>query len=986
MDTSYSSSGSSIINRSSSSASTSRSTSESSAVNNDTNNNNNNNNNDGRITETSLLYSSETNTTIENNSISINNSEHNNNIDYKMKNVNENNHHHHKQQDNNIDDKQSKTINSDIIDPYRTISHKKQHGKKHQKQQQQSDSSSNKIGRFTVLTFDQLNPSQNFDDQSPYSTTTNCFDTITSLIPTSNFEETEYESDCQDIGLIMDHGHDNDDEDLAIGNDHNANRQMIIPHTEVLISRLRNEVVKPKNFNNEVRAGRDVKSFLANPCVLLDLQGDSVEEIIDQMLTAINNDLDGTLLSEARSSLYDEKNAFQLSDFLQGIYHTETGEYLHDPTWLCTFATVNNLPTRRIVIARLNRPSNFGPTLRHVQFIILVLVPSKEKTSKSAFEIARTFASLFADSTLRFSLLQCETPAEFCQQISDRVAFLKRRQSSRKFKSFSLDKLENHPDHFVRQRQSYGFGKGLVNDFRRRIKYYPSDFIDGIVGKNTISKVSAAVLSIFFACILPPIAFGVVNEHNTHGLIGPKQGLIGQAIGGLIFALTSGQPLVIIATTAPLTLYVKIVYQASQDWHVDFLDLFAAVGCFCAFYLILYALLNVSNLMRYVTRSTEEIFATFVFVAFTAAAFAECHESFLKHYCFDNQTGYSNFTTFNNMDDKIDLNDIPIRDCLPAKSILFLFLMLGTVAMAVLLYNFSSTPFLNSILRNTLADYALPLSVISFSMIGSVLFRDVHTDSFIINADFQWRLATFQTLTPTTIGLAAFLGFFLSMLFFIAQSVCASIVGSPLNHLKKGSAFHWDLFVLGSLNAVLSMLGLPWIYGVLPHSPLHARLLADVVPATDSQHNSTKSYVVVRVRETRVTGLLVHLMIGSVVLLIPNSLSNIPVAVLCGLFLYCALSTLRNNSIRDRVVLVLTEQHSYPPTSYLRHVPQRTVHCFTATQLALLALITFVGFCPWKSFRLFFPFMIALMIPIRRYILPLVFEEKHLKIIDSKHY
>ncbi|KAH7639876.1 anion exchange protein-like protein 1 [Dermatophagoides farinae] len=967
MDTSYTmsnySSNSSIINRSSpsqrssSSSSSSTSTSESSAM-----NNGNTNNNDGRITETSLLYSSATNTTIENNGSTNNHNDLDNNN--KMKNKLE-----EQQEKEEMLAEQQQEINGNPIDPYRTIfKQSKQHHTR-----QKSDSSSNKIGRFTVRTFDQLNPSQNFDDQSPYSTTTNCFDTITSLIPTSNFEETEYESDSQDVGLIMDHGHDPDDEEMAIGNDHNANRQLIIPHTEVLISRLRNEVVKPKNFNNEVRAGRDVKSFLANPCVLLDLEGDSVEEIIDQMLTAINNDLDGTLLSEARSSLYDAKNAFQLSDFLQGIYHTETGEYLHDPTWLCTFATVNNLSARRIVIARLDRPSNFGPTLRHVQFIVLVLVPSKEKTSKSAFEIARTFASLFADSTLRMSLLQCESQVEFCQQISDRVAFLKRRQSSKKFKSFSLDKLENHPDHLAKQKQSFGFGKGLVNDFRRRIKYYPSDFIDGIVGKNTISKVSAAVLSIFFACILPPIAFGVVNEHNTHGLIGPKQGLIGQAIGGLIFALTSGQPLVIIATTAPLTLYVKIVYQASQDWHVDFLDLFAAVGCFCAFYLILYALLNVSNLMRYVTRSTEETFATFVFVAFTAAAFTECHESFRKHYCFDNLTGYSNLTTtIIDLNDKIDMDDLPIRDCLPAKSILFLFLMLGTVAMAVLLYNFSSTPYLNSILRNTLADYALPLSVISFSLIGSVLFRDVHTDSFIINADFQWRLATFRTLTPTTIGLAAFLGFFLSMLFFIAQSVCASIVGSPSNHLKKGSAFHWDLFVLGSLNAVLSMIGLPWIYGILPHSPLHARLLADVVPATDSQHNSTKSYVVVRVRETRVTGVLVHLMIGSIVLVIPNSLSNIPVAVLCGLFLYCAISTLRNNSIHDRVVLVLTEQHSYPPTSYLRHVPQRTVHCFTATQLALLALITFVGFCPWKSFRLFFPFMIALMIPIRRYILPLM--------------
>lgn len=162
--------------------------------------------------------------------------------------------------------------------------------------------------------------------------------------------------------------------------------------------------------------------------------------------------------------------------------------------------------------------------------------------------------------------------------------------------------------------------------------------------------------------------------------------------------------MVIIATTAPLTLYVKIVYQTSQDWHVDFLDLFAAVGCFCAFYLILYALLNVSNLMRYVTRSTEEIFATFVFVAFTAAAFAECHESFQKHYCFDNLTGYSTINNLsttiiinnnnnnnNIIDDKSIIDLMEIRDCLPAKSILFLFLMLGTVAMAVLLYNFSST-------------------------------------------------------------------------------------------------------------------------------------------------------------------------------------------------------------------------------------------------------------------------------------------------------
>lgn len=181
-------------------------------------------------------------------------------------------------------------------------------------------------------------------------------------------------------------------------------------------------------------------------------------------------------------------------------------------------------------------------------------------------------------------------------------------------------------------------------------------------------------------------------------------------------------------------------------------------------------------------------------------------------------------------------------------------------------------------------------------------------DSFQVSPEFRWRVATFKTLTTTTLALAAFLGFFLSMLFSIAHCVCASIVGSPTNRLKKGPAFHWDLFVLGLLNAGLSIFGLPWIYGVLPHSPLHSRLLSDVVPATDTQHNSAKSYVVVHVRETRVTGVLVHLLIGLVVIMIPDSLSHIPVAVLCGLFLYCAISILRNNSIFDRVVLFFTEQ------------------------------------------------------------------------------
>lgn len=54
--------------------------------------------------------------------------------------------------------------------------------------------------------------------------------------------------------------------------------------------------------------------------------------------------------------------------------------------------------------------------------------------------------------------------------------------------------------------------------------------------------------------------------------------------------------------------------------------------------------------------------------------------------------------------------------------------------------------------------------------------------------------------------------------------------------LKKGSAYHYDLLVVGLLNAGLALFGLPMMHGVLPHSPLHARSLADIEEQTEEGH------------------------------------------------------------------------------------------------------------------------------------------------------
>lgn len=173
----------------------------------------------------------------------------------------------------------------------------------------------------------------------------------------------------------------------------------------------------------------------------------------------------------------------------------------------------------------------------------------------------------------------------------------------------------------------FSFCHGLRDDLSRRWKYYKDDYLDGVRGERTLFKVSSTILTLLFSILLPCLAFGMLDKLNTKDMIGPKEALLGQAIGGLLFAIFGGQPLVIIATTAPLCLFTTIVYQISYNLGVQFLDLFAAVGLWNTVFLVLYAVFDLSKLMHLCTRSTEEIFATFIFFAFTIDALRECVKS-----------------------------------------------------------------------------------------------------------------------------------------------------------------------------------------------------------------------------------------------------------------------------------------------------------------------------------------------------------------------
>lgn len=64
--------------------------------------------------------------------------------------------------------------------------------------------------------------------------------------------------------------------------------------------------------------------------------------------------------------------------------------------------------------------------------------------------------------------------------------------------------------------------------------------------------------------------------------------------------------------------------------------------------------------------------------------------------------------------------------CARDTSLLYILLTLGTVWLGTFLYKFKQTPYLTSAKRELLTDYALPVSVIIMSLVGSLLFSQIN--------------------------------------------------------------------------------------------------------------------------------------------------------------------------------------------------------------------------------------------------------------------
>ncbi|XP_062378142.1 sodium bicarbonate transporter-like protein 11 [Sardina pilchardus] len=758
--------------------------------------------------------------------------------------------------------------------------------------------------------------------------------------------------------------------------------------------------VKLMNFEEEVRAHRDLDGFLERASILLHEDEASLDDVLKTMLRHVSQDPHtaepACNFEEIMSSLFtdagsQEVNVHLLSETLQCVTATATGVQ-YQQSWLCILCNVKTLQRRHVCISRLERPQNWGENCAEVRYVILILSPLKMKSTKTAMELGRTFATMFSDISFRQKLLETKTQQEFKEALVIQRYLL----TSAKHKPVTTEEegTDPHSHKPLKCRDFFRLGRGIYEDLCRRLPLYASDFTDGIVGSNkALGKYMTTAIFLYIAVLLPAIAFGSLNDETTRGEIDVQKSIIGQSIGGIIYSLCAGSPLVVPLTTAPIAIFIGVIRGICDDYDLDFAAFYACIGLWNSFFLILGGVFNLSLLVKLFKRSIEEVIALFISIAFVVDAVKGTVKIFLKYYhppTLANGT-FAELQRVNGgiLDGGVNVTAAGVVTlpesfilCTRARPLLCLLLMLGTLWLGYTLYEFKRSPFLHYKIRELLSDCALPISVLIFSFIGSYVFNDIGLPVFDFHRGPLFRLAPLEKLSGASVLSAMGLGFLLALLIFIDQNIVVSLTNAPENRLVKGTAYHWDLTLSGIVNILMSVLGLPWMHAAFPHSTLHVRQLAFVEERVEGGHLYE---TIVSVKETRVTSLAANILIGVSVFLLPVPLQWIPKPVLYGLFLYIALTSIDGNQMCDRMALLLKEQTSYPPTHYIRKVPQRKIHYFTFLQMVQLLFLCAFGMYPLPYMKMIFPLLMIILIPIRNCLLPRIIEARYLDIMDAQH-
>ncbi|EOA88622.1 uncharacterized protein SETTUDRAFT_176663 [Exserohilum turcica Et28A] len=494
---------------------------------------------------------------------------------------------------------------------------------------------------------------------------------------------------------------------------------------------------------------------------------------------------------------------------------------------------------------------------------------------------------------------------------------------------------------------------GMINDVRRRAPFYWSDWTDA-----WDYRVVPATVYMYFANILPALAFSLDMFEKTNRSFGVNEVLLASVLASVVFSIGAAQPLVIVGVTGPITVFNYTVYDIIVPRGTNYFAFMCLIGLWSLVFHWVLAITNSCNGLRYVTRFSCDIFGFYVAFIYL-------------------QKGIQVLTR------QWEVND--------ASAYLSVMVALLVTAVAYICGLIGQSSLLQRHVRKFIEDYGTPLTVVFFTgfvhigkMAGIELLKLPTSKAFFPTADRGW-FVHFWDISVGDVFLAIPFAILLTILFWFDHNVSSLIAQGTEFPLRKPAGFHWDLFLLGLTTGVAGLLGIPFPNGLIPQAPFHTTSLCVTRTISDGDDEANKGHrrrVVDHVVEQRVSNLAQGLLtLGTMSGPLLIVLHLIPQAVLAGLFFVMGIQALEANGITLKLLFLARDRHLTPKSEPLMRIERRwVIWVFVGLELigfgatfAITQTIAAIGF----------PVFILLYIPMRTWLMPLFLTTQELGILDA---
>ncbi|XP_057648437.1 electroneutral sodium bicarbonate exchanger 1 [Chionomys nivalis] len=553
---------------------------------------------------------------------------------------------------------------------------------------------------------------------------------------------------------------------------------------------------------------------------------------------------------------------------------------------------------------------------------------------------------------------------------------------------------------------------GLVLDIKRKAPWYWSDYRDALS-----LQCLASFLFLYCACMSPVITFGGLLGEATEGRISAIESLFGASMTGIAYSLFAGQPLTILGSTGPVLVFEKILFKFCKDYALSYLSLRACIGLWTAFLCTVLVATDASSLVCYITRFTEEAFASLICIIFIYEAIeklihlAETYpihmHSQLDHlslyYCRCTLPENPNNHTLRYWKDhnivttEVNWANLTVSECQEmhgefmgsacahhgpyTPDVLFwsCILFFTTFILSSTLKTFKTSRYFPTRARSMVSDFAVFLTIFTMVIIDFLI--GVPSPKLQVPSVFKptrddrgWFVSPIGPNPWWTVIAAVIPALLCTILIFMDQQITAVIINRKEHKLKKGCGYHLDLLMVAVMLGVCSIMGLPWFVAATVLSITHVNSLK--LESECSAPGEQPKFL--GIREQRVTGLMIFVLMGCSVFM-TAVLKFIPMPVLYGVFLYMGVSSLHGIQFFDRLKLFGMPAKHQPDFIYLRHVPLRKVHLFTLIQLTCLVLLWVIKASPAA---IVFPMMVLALVFVRK-VMDLCFSKRELSWLDD---